>query len=155
MKRTRKIEGFWREFCSVSVEMPIDTPYQFWYFSNSREAALELVDLVIAGTKRATASLVEVNRHMPDVTPYVGGYSIVTDFDGNPKCVVRTDEIRDIPFRDVDEKFAFDEGEGDRTLEFWREVHHSYFTREAAEFGVPFNDDSLICCERFSLLYPR
>lgn len=132
-----------------------DTPYQVWYFSNTRESALELADLVIAGTKRATASLVDVNKLLPDETPFVGGFSVVTDIDGDPKCVIRTDEVRLVPFRDVDEKFAFDEGEGDRTLEFWREVHHSYFTREAAKYGVTFDQDALICCERFSLLYPR
>jgi uncharacterized protein YhfF len=27
------------------------------------------------------------------------------------------------PYNEVDEHFAFDEGESDRTLEFWRQVH--------------------------------
>lgn len=154
-ERSDEIEGFWLDFCSSSQEASADTSYQVWHFSNSRESALELANLVLTGIKRATASLVEVNKLMPEVTPYAGGYSVVTDLDGHPKCVIRTDQVRLVPFRDVDEEFAFEEGEGDRTLEFWRRVHHSYFRREAAEFGMPFDDQSLICCERFSLLYPR
>ena len=83
------------------------------------------------------------------------GHSVVTDFDGNPICVIQTTEIRHLPFDEVDPQFAFDEGEGDRTLEYWRERHLRYFTREAAELGVEFNEKSIICCERFRLLFPH
>ena len=70
-------------------------------------------------------------------------------------CVIQTTEIRHLPFHEVDAKFAYDEGEGDRTLESWRSEHHAYFTREAAELGFTFDEDSIICCERIQLLFPR
>jgi uncharacterized protein YhfF len=41
------------------------------------------------------------------------------------------------------------------TLEDWREGHQRYFTKEAAEFDLEFNEKSLVCCERFKLLYPH
>jgi len=70
-------------------------------------------------------------------------------------CVIQTTEIRHLPFEDVDAQFASDEGEGDQSLEYWREVHWSYFTREAAELGLDFDKRSLVCCERFRLLHPK
>jgi uncharacterized protein YhfF len=144
--------SFWETFCSASGVAP-ETPFQTWFFGNNFEQARELAELVINGSKRATASLVAFNEIHPEVAPIVDGYSVVTDFDGKPMCVIRTTEIRQRPFNEVDAEFAFDEGEGDRTLEYWREGHRSYFSREALENDLAFSDSALICCERFELLF--
>lgn len=147
---SEKVEEYWKSFCRTSG-VSIDTPYQSWYFGNSREMALELVELVIAGKKIATASLDKTNELIPENAPIDDGYSVVTDFDGEPMCVIRTDEIRHIPFREVDAKFAADEGEGDLSLEYWRRVHRDYFEKESAQLGFEFDEDSVVCCERFRL----
>jgi uncharacterized protein YhfF len=155
MKITEEVRKFWREFCQNNPEINPDEPFQVWFFSNSRESARELAELVISGKKKATASLVLINEMKPEIAPVDDGYSVVTDFDGVPLCVIQTTEIRYLPFDEVDAQFAFDEGEGDQTLEDWREGHWKYFTGEAGESGVEFNEKSLICCERFALLYPN
>lgn len=150
-----KVKEFWQRFLERTPAVPRDLPFQVWYFGNTREMALELADLVIAGRKRATASLAAVNQLKPEEAPIPDGYSVVTDLDGEPKCVMRTTEIRHLPFDEVDAEFAYDEGEGDRSLEYWRDVHRDYFTREASNLGLEFNERSAVCCERFELLYPR
>ena len=48
----------------------------------------------------------------------------------------------------IDEAFAFDEGEGDRTLTYWRTAHQSYFERH----GTFSPDMVLFFCERFWLV---
>lgn len=148
------VEEFWADFCAATGVSP-DEPYQVWHFGNTLEMALELGQLVIAGKKTATASLAAVNEIKPHEAPIHGGYSVVTDINLFPGAVIRTTEIRHLPFDKVDTQFAADEGEGDQTLEYWRDVHWKYFTREAAELGIEFNNDSIVCCERFELLYPR
>ena len=117
--------------------------------------ARELAELVISGRKTATASLAAVNELKPDESPVPDGLSVVTDLQGEPLCVIQTTEIRHLPFEKVDARFAHDEGEGDRSLEYWREVHWRYFTREARDLGLDFDDQSLVCCERFKLLFPN
>ena len=146
------VEQFWLEFCEKSGTNLV-TPYQVWFFGNSAKMAEGLAELVISGKKKATASLVDFNKTHPEFAPIDDGYSVVTDFNGNPLCVIQTTEIRHLPFEEVDAQFAFDEGEGDQTLEYWRDVHQQYFTKEAAENGLEFNEKSLICCERFRLLF--
>ena len=148
------IKQFWQEFCKTS-SINSETPYQVWYFGNTSEMARELAELVISGKKTATASLVEFNETHSESAPINNGLSVVTDFEGLPLCIIQTTEIRHLLFREVDAKFAFDEGEGDQTLEYWREIHRQYFTKEAKEFNLEFNDDSLIACERFKLLFPK
>ncbi len=153
--RSEAIDLFWTEFCSVDSILDPATPCQVWYFGNTHEMASELAGLVLSGRKTATASSANMNELHPDDAPSSNGYSVVTDFEGNPLCVIQTTEIRYLPFDEVDAEFAADEGEGDLSLEYWRRVHWDYFTDEAKQHGFEFDERSLICCERFKLLFPR
>lgn len=149
------VSDYWHKFCDEDRQFERDAEYQVWYFGNSSAMAEELVELVLQGKKIATASLQNVNLAVPENAPKLNGISVVTTFDGEPRCIVRTTEIKLLPYDEVPADIAFDEGEGDQSLEYWRRVHHEYFTKEAAELGVEFNERSLVCCERFELLYPK
>ena len=153
MSKTDLVQNFWMKFCENNPEINPDTAFQVWYFGLGRKDALDLCDLVLQGKKTATASLVWEYEEKPEDAPVVDGYSVVTDFDGNPKCVVRTTELRVLPFNQVDAQFAFDEGEGDQSLDYWRAVHWDYFSRRCAEVGKEPSVEMLVNCERFALLY--
>ena len=148
------VKKFWADFCEAE-KINFDTPYQSWYFGNTSEMARELAELVLRGDKRATATLLESAKLHPESAPVEDGCSVVTDFENNPMCVIKTTEIRHLPFDEVDAEFAFDEGEGDKTLRYWREVHREFFTKDAAENGVDFNEKSIVVCERFEFLFPK
>ncbi|MGD9629136.1 MAG: ASCH domain-containing protein [Pyrinomonadaceae bacterium] len=151
---SKTVEQFWSCFLEKNPEIAASTSYQVWYFSNNSESARCLAELVISGKKTATASLKAVNDLEPEKAPHDGGYSVVTSFEGEPLCIVRTTEIRHLPFNEVDAQFAYDEGEGDQTLEDWQEGHWAYFVKEAAHYGIEFDETSIVCCERFDLLHP-
>ena len=150
-----EVKEFWSAFLESDPDVSLETQYQVWYFGSSSEMARELAELVIAGTKTATASLLDTNKRQPENAPIENGYSVVTDFEGRPKCVIRTVEIRHVPFLEVDAAFAYDEGEDDRSLESWRRIHRDYYSKESAQLGFEFNENSIVCCERFELLFPK
>ncbi|HEX8249880.1 MAG TPA: ASCH domain-containing protein [Pyrinomonadaceae bacterium] len=154
MNKSASIQNFWRLFCAENPEISAGEPYEVWFFHHNRESSKKLVQLVLAGKKKATASLMEDESDAGD-GGIVGGYSVVTDFDGNPQCVIQTTEVRHLPFREVDEQFAFDEGEGDRTLEYWRRAHQKFFIECCRELDIEFNESMLISCKRFNLLFPK
>ncbi len=118
-------------------------------FADTPEVQTKLARLVLEGDKRATAGLVDG----PDGEPpaLVGQHDVVLDGDGLPVCIIRTDEVRALPFGDRDPAFAWDEGEGDRTLADWTDIHVRFFTRHAQGFG----DDTLVAFERFSVVWPE
>jgi len=147
------VQRYWQDFCTA-VRLPADTPYQAWYFGDTPELAHALVELVLHGPKRATAGLAEFNDRMPQVAPVAGGYSVVTEFDGTPRAVIRTTQLDRRPFADVDAAFAWDEGEGDRTLPDWLDGHRAYFSRELQRLGRRFDESMTVDLERFELLYP-
>jgi uncharacterized protein YhfF len=72
---------------------------------------------------------------------------VMRDGSGRPRAIIETVELTQRRFNDVDEAFAFDEGEGDRTLAYWRRAHRNYFGRRGQ-----FAPDMLLYCERFRLV---
>jgi len=72
----------------------------------------------------------------------------VLDGAGVPVAVVETTELTQRRFDEVDAAFAFDEGEGDRTLASWRRAHQNYFGRQQGTFAP----EMLLWCERFRLV---
>jgi uncharacterized protein YhfF len=56
-------------------------------------------------------------------------------------------ELTQRRFNDVDAAFAYDEGEGDRSLEYWRRAHRRYFTRLGQ-----FAENMMLYCERFRVI---
>jgi uncharacterized protein YhfF len=85
--------------------------------------------------------------------PRPGDLSIVTDWAGEPQCVIETESVRIVPFCDVTAEFAATEGEGDGSLSFWRQAHREYFARECAKAAREFGEKMLVVCECFEVVY--
>jgi uncharacterized protein YhfF len=57
-----------------------------------------------------------------------------------------------VPFNEVPERFAYDEGEGDRSLAYWRGAHRKYFSRQRFK-NRAFDERMLLVCERFRVVH--
>jgi uncharacterized protein YhfF len=110
----------------------------------------ELALLVRDGPKRATTSLLASYEEDDEPLPREGDLSVVLDGDGEPICVIRSVSVEVRPFGLVDERFAWVEGEGDRSLEHWRATHVRFFAAE----GRTVSDDTLVVLDTFELLWP-
>ena len=124
-------------------------------FGDSSELADDLAELVLHGPKRATAGLLLDCELGGEPLPRTGDLSVVLGGDGRPICVIRTTEVRVKPLHEADAAFAWDEGEGDRSLEWWRRAHDAYFTRRCQELGVSFSEELEVVFERFELVWPQ
>ncbi len=151
--RTPEVERYWRAFCQHS-DFTADQRYDVFDFGDSPEMADELAALVVDGPKRATAGLLVDYEQEGELLPEVGIHSVVVDGRGDPACVLRTTQVELKPFSKVDAEFAWDEGEGDRSLESWLAGHRAYFSRDLARHGLRFSDDMLVVLERFELAWP-
>lgn len=123
-------------------------------FGDSPALADELLGLVLEGTKRATAALAVEYELAGNPVPAAGDHWVVCDGAGTPRAVLRTTEVRHVPFRDVDAQLARDEGEGDRSLEWWRREHRRYWERVGAESGFELSETSVVVAERFCVVWP-
>jgi len=103
-----------------------------WHFGDSPELADELVQLVLRGIKTATCcskASFEVEYERGE-GPCVGSYNIILDGTGQPMCVIQTVRMHVIRFCEMTSELASKEGEGDLSLEYWKEDHKRYFERE-------------------------
>jgi len=145
----RAVEEMWSSFATATGA---DGSHTAWAFGDESDPdmATRLGKLVVDGPKRATAGLLADYEEGGEPIPSVGEYSVILDGAGEPLCIIETIEVEVRRFGDVDERFAWDEGEGDRTLEWWREAHMRFFER----IGRPVDDESLVVLERFELVWP-
>ncbi len=63
--------------------------------------------------------------------PEVGSLSIVTDWLGNPACVIETTRLHTLPFSEIDFALCSLEGE-DTCLETWQQNHERFLLLTAS-----------------------
>ena len=122
-------------------------------FGDSPKLADELLDLILAGEKTAACSSLWEHEHDGQMVPYVGMRSVILNGSDEPKCIIETTEVTIRKFSEVDEYFAASEGEGDKSLKYWREAHKRFFSRTLPKIGREFSIDMPLVCERFKVIY--
>lgn len=149
-----EIDAFWERYlASLPPGSPVPDSYSAWSFGDSPQMADDLGGLVYKGVKTATCGLHYEYQVEGEPLPQVGDLSIITNGAGSPMCIIETTEVRVQPFNTVDAQFAYDEGEGDRSYEYWREGHLRFFTRACAELGCEVTETMPVVCERFRVVY--
>jgi uncharacterized protein YhfF len=150
-----KTEAYWQRFLGT---LPESSRYHRCSYcaekwGDYRELAEELGALIADGVKTAACSSMWEWEAEDRPIPEVGMITIVLDWDGDPLCIIETVEVEIKPYNQVDARLAYEEGEGDRTLEYWREAHWKYFSRILASIGKEPQEDMPLVCERFRIIY--
>jgi uncharacterized protein YhfF len=150
-----RIEAYWQSYLDT---LPPDSPvrderYIAEGWGGSPQMADELGALISAGTKTATCSALWEYEAEREPLPQTGLKTIVLDGKGDPLCIVETTGVEVRPYDEVDAQFAYDEGEGDRTLEYWREAHWRFFSRTLPNIGKEPARNMPLVCERFRVVY--
>ena len=145
----------WSAYLRSLGEDPTTTARTFtaWCFGDNEQDARGLAALVKAGRKRATASAYWAYEDSQDPLPAVGDYSVITNWEGEAQCMIRTTSVAIVPFDQVTADFARMEGEGDRSLDYWRRVHWACFTRELQSIGKRPEEAMPVVCETFEVVY--
>lgn len=149
---TSVVELFFKRFIQKTNRDQYTKYVDVYHFEMTEYLANELLRLVLIGKKKATAASYEAFIIEKEPLPKIGDLSIITDFDGNPRCVVETKQITILPFKDFSYDIVKREGE-DETLESWRKKHTIFFTNSAKALGFTFSEDMLIVFEDFEVVY--
>lgn len=103
--------------------------------------------LILEGRKKATAGLLSDYAAEGEELESVGERMPLVDDEGKPVAMLVITKVETHRFIDVPWSFAASEGEGDESIEEWRDGHRRYFEG----VGTPVDDDSLITCISFEL----
>ena len=149
-----EVNAFWERFLLHSGLPETTECVDTFSFGMTEALANELLRLVLIGQKHATSSSFLGYAVDGDRVPQVGDLSIVTDWDGEPHCVIKTTGVRILPYREITFDLAKLEGEDD-TLESWQKGHTAFFKAEGAELGYEFTEDMPVVFEEFEVIYQR
>lgn len=149
------VKAYWQEFLST---LSSDSPYHSKTYiaegwGDSPEMADELGTLIAQGTKTGTCSALWEWEAEGNTPTQVGELTVVINGRGEPLCIVETVEVSIRKYNEVDADFARAEGEGDLSLEYWREAHRYFFSRTLQKIGKEFSEDMPLVCECFQVLY--
>ena len=140
----------WAAFAAVNHLEAADC--EAWAFGDDAD---NLARLVLEGVKTATSSAFPLYELEGEPLPEAGEYSVILDSREEAVCVIQTERVRVVPFQDVGGDHAYREGEGDRSLAYWRAVHERFFTGELARAGLAFRQDMPVVCEEFRRIWPE
>ena len=116
-----------------------------WKFCSDNE---KLISLVLSGEKRATTSLYSEYIKNKEPLPKIGEKSIIQHDNNNDACLIEVENVIITEFKNITEELAFIEGEGDKSLEYYRNEHYKIFKK----IDSNFNDESKVVFEMFKVI---
>jgi uncharacterized protein YhfF len=127
-----------------------NTGYEAWCFGDDPD---KLAELVLSGEKTATSSAAIWYTEEGEPMPCVGEYSVILNSKSEAVCIIQTTNVTVVPFDQITPEHACKEGEGDKSLAYWRTVHENFFREELTNAGKTFDEKMDIVCEEFKVVY--
>ena len=115
-----KLDQMWQAY--KILNQTIGDKIDAWAFGVEADY---LAELVLMGQKTATSSAFDLYAVGNEPLPKENELSVILDSKENAICIIETTKVEVIPFKEVSEDHAYKEGEGDRRLTYWRELHET------------------------------
>ena len=156
MTTQTKTEQFWQSYLATlsAAERSKKLTYTVDQFADTPAAATKVGKLVRDGVKTTTSSLVWGLEEIGEALPTVGEIELIVGGQSEPLCIIEVTAVEIKPFNAVDAQFAFDYGEGDRTLAGWQRDNWDFYVRWCIEIGRTPSETMPIAFQRFRVLYP-
>lgn len=138
----------WQKFVKENKIDGIE--FEAWSFGVDSDL---LAQLVVTGNKTGTSSLHLLYEMSNEPLPSINDYSIILDSNDNAVCVIKNINVEVIPFNEVSSVHAYKEGEGDKSLIYWRRVHEEFFTKCLSKINMEFAEDMKVVYEEFEVVY--
>ncbi len=155
MELTPAVAAFWQAYLAANPDAAQGHPWPDLVdgYGSSPEMADALGRLVQYGVKTVTSGLLWEYEASGDPLPVVGDVEVTIDGQGEPLCVTEITEVAIRPFNAIDEAFAYDYGEGDRSLAWWQRALGGYYAHECTLLGRQPEETMPLVCVRFRLLF--
>ncbi len=125
----------------------------YWHFCDNEQDANECAGLVVRGIKKATSPSLWWYQAHNEPLPVAGELNIVTNWQGEAMCIIETTQVSLVPFNEISADYAALEGEGDKSLAYWQQVHWDYYHRELADTPFTPHEEMPIVCHQFNVVF--
>jgi uncharacterized protein YhfF len=145
------IESLVAKLSGLGISLP-PGPVRVDGFGDSPALSEALLALIRDGRKRAGTGLLWAYEVDGETVPKLGDIEVVVDHRSEPALVTRITSVQIIPYSAVTAEYAAIEGEGDGSLEYWRQAHWAYFSRECRRIGREPSESMPVICSVFEVL---
>jgi len=147
------VKTLWNRFIEEKPQFSHLKQPNSGYFGDNEKDADQLAELANKEIKRATSHSLLGLQYREEPLPKIDDFFIVTDWSGKAKCIVKTTSVKLVPFFAIHAEHARLEGEGDKSLDYWKKVHWDYYTRELEPFKRVPRDGMIVVFERFEKVF--
>nr|WP_298995767.1 ASCH domain-containing protein [uncultured Allomuricauda sp.] len=148
-------QDLWTDFLNSKPNLVCEGEPKVIHFCDNEKDANVCSELVNKEIKRATSHSLLGLQLRKETLPKIGDLAIVTDWNGKAKTIIRTTGVKLIPYFAIREEHARMEGEGDKSLDYWKKVHWDYYTRELSEFKRLPRESMIVVFEQFEKLHSK
>jgi uncharacterized protein YhfF len=145
--------NMWGNYLNAHLEHAFEHAPSTTFFGDNEIDANTLADLTKKGVKKATSYSLLGLQNRNEKLPKIGDFIVVTNWSGEAQCIVRTTSVKLKPYFSIDTTYAQIEGEGDKSLDYWKKTHWDYYTRELQKFGREPRESMIIICQEFEKVY--
>ncbi|MBJ6368693.1 ASCH domain-containing protein [Snuella sedimenti] len=146
-------QALWQGFIQNNPEYKNKPLPVVCYFCDNQLDADTCAQLTVEGIKQATSTSLWWFETYKEPLPQNGDLYIITNWNGQAKAIIQTTKVEQVPFKDITPEYAHIEGEGDKSLDYWKKVHWDYYGREMKAKGSEPTEDMIIVCEYFKTVW--
>lgn len=109
--------------------------------------------LILSGEKRAFSHSLLGLQLRNERLPAIGDFTILTDWNGQARCILRTVAMRLTPFFSI--RLSHAKLDGSASLEIWKETYWDRYTAELSPYGRVPRDSMIVVCEVFEKVFEK
>ena len=150
---TNNVNRYWAQYLDSLPEHATRRFVGAAAFGITSEDASAIARLVRNGIKTATGGLIWANEADGRRLARPADLWIVIAGRDEPVCIIETTEVRIFPYDEVPDEYAWEGGEGDRSVRDWRRIYWKYIVSECKRIGREPNVKAPLAMERFRVVY--
>ena len=145
--------NMWGDYLDKHLEDAFHEAPQVIHFCDNETDANTCAELVKNGIKNAKTDSLLGLQYRNEPLPKIGDFKVVTNWKGEAKCIIQLTSVKLKPYFSIDASYAQLEGEGDKSLEYWKKARWDYYTRELEPFGRVPRESMILVCQEFERIF--
>ncbi len=145
--------NMWGDYLDKHLEHAFHEAPEVIHFCDNEEDANTCANLTKQGIKKATSDSLLGLQYRNEPLPKIGDFKVVTNWEGTAQCIIQLKSVVLKPFFSIDEAYAKLEGEGDKSLDYWKKTHWDFYTRELEPFKRVPRESMIVVCQEFEKVF--
>lgn len=153
MENNHSAKNMWGDYLDTHLEHAFAEAPKIIQLGETEQSINRSVKLIKEGVKKATSYSLLGLQYRKEPLPKIGDFLVITDSNDKAQCIVRTTSVKLKPFFSITADYVELEGEGDKSLDYWKKKYWDYFLHELKLFGRVPRESMIVVCQTFEKVF--